>query len=122
MRVFTFVGPFVGNGGGAIVRGAPNADDGDDALLDVSQRIDHLAGSLAGQVLKRAGGENGRDVGFETVTQVAGGAAFAELPRQLHQMLGSIENLKRSTLGRNNNGVEFVGGRYDPVVVGIRRL
>jgi len=77
------------------------------------QRVDHLAGALAGDVLKRAGGIG---LGRQRVDAVAGvrvGAALAQGPGDFLDLLGGVEDVGGRPLGERDDGVEFVGGAHD---------
>ena len=73
---------------------APNGDHGVDALLDVAQRVDNLAGPLTGKVLERAGGEDIRHLQLDLGTHLGIGSATAELGPKFHQPLGGVQDIE----------------------------
>ena len=92
---------------------APDRDHGLEPPLQKMQRVDHLAGALAGDVLERAGGIG---LGRQRVDAVAGvrvGAALAQGPGDFLDLLGGIEDVGGRPLGDGDDGVELVGGAHD---------
>ena len=81
--------------------------------LQEMQRINDLAGALAGHVLERAGGIG---LGRQRVDAVAGvrvGAALAQGPGDFLNLLGGVEDVGGRPLGDGDDGVELVGGAHD---------
>ena len=122
MGVFPLVGELVVNRQMIAVGRAPDADHGVDALLDIAQGVDHLAGALAGQILERAGGEDRHHLVVHGRAELGIRPALAEAAGQRHQLLGRVEDFERGALGRNHDGVKLAGRRDDLVVVGVGRL
>ncbi len=97
----------------------PDGDHRRDALLDIAQRVDDLAGPLSGNVLERAGGEDVRHLRLDLGTYFGIGPVAAKLGPKVHQPLGGVQDVERRPLRGRDDGVEFAGRRQDTVIPGI---
>ena len=90
-------------------RGLLRRDQQVETFFQVTQNLDHLARSLAGQVLKGAGGVDIRRLLIEFVAQRFDRTGLAHGPGEFLHLFGGGENARGCRLRCLHDGVEFSG-------------